>query len=59
MQKRNLTPNDLAELTGMSTRTAYRLQNGTTNIRLTTLAMLCQLFDVRFLDDLVAYEPEP
>jgi len=58
MKKRNMTPVQLSEITGMSTRTAYRLWKGDVNITLNTLAMLCQLFNVQFLDDLVKYTPD-
>ena len=58
MNKRNMKPADLVEAGIVSPRIAYSIYRGSTKLRLATLAKLCQLFGVQFLDDLIKYEPE-
>ena len=58
MKKRDMKAQDLIDTGIVSHRIAYNIAGGATNITLNTLAKLCRLFEVRFLDDLVAYDPE-
>ena len=58
MEKRNLKPSDLVDAGIVSRRIAYEIYKGSTKLRLSTLAELCRLFGVRFLDDLIEYTPD-
>ena len=58
MRKRNLKPSDLVDAGIVSRRIAYEIYKGSTKLRLSTLAKLCRLFGVRFLDDLIEYTPD-
>ena len=53
-----MKPKDLVDAGIVSQRSAYKIYDGSTALRLQTLAQLCQLFGVRFLDDLIEYEPD-
>ena len=58
MQKRNMKPQDLIDGGICSQRIAYEIYKGSTKLRLSTLAELCRLFEVQFLDDLIEYTPD-
>ena len=58
MKKRGMKPQDLVEAGIVSQRIAYNIYYGATNLRLHTLAQLCKLFEVQFLDDLIALDPD-
>ena len=58
MEMRGLKPTDLVEAGVASQGLAYKIYNGDTNLTLKTLAKLCQLFGVQFLDDLIAFDPD-
>ena len=58
MNKRGMKPRDLVESGVASQGLAYKIYKGDTNLTLKTLARLCQLFGVQFLDDLIEYKPE-
>ena len=58
MEKRNMTPQDLVKADVVSQGLAYKIASGSTNLQLETLNRLCDLFEVRFLDDLIEYIPE-
>ena len=58
MNKRGLKPTDLVDAGVVSQRIAYEIYKGSTKLRLSTLAELCRLFGVRFLDDLIEYTPD-
>ena len=58
MKIRSLKPSDLVEAGIVSRRIAYEIYKGSTKLRLSTLAELCRLFGVRFLDDLIEYTPD-
>ena len=53
MNKRGMKPKDLVDAGIVSQRIAYEIYNGTTKLRVHTLAKLCKLFGVQFLDDLI------
>ena len=58
MDKRGLKPQDLVRAGIVSPRIAREIYGGTVKLRLRTLAKLCDLMDVKFLDDLMEYKPE-
>jgi len=58
LKKRGLAAQDIADAGIVSRRIAFQIANGSVSIRLSTLAKLCDFFEVRFLDDLIEYVPE-
>ena len=58
MNTRGLKPADLVDAGVVSQRIAYEIYKGSTKLRLSTLAELCRLFEVQFLDDLISFNPD-
>ena len=55
---RNWKPVELSKRTGMSTQTAARLAKGDTNFSVSTLLKLCDLFQVRNINEVIEYKPD-
>ena len=55
---RGWTPYELSKRASMSTQTAARLATGDTNFSLNTLLKLCEVFQVRKINEIVEYIPD-
>ena len=51
-------PYEIAKRTGVSPNTAQRLARGDTNFSIATLGKLCQLFQVRDVNEVIEYTPD-
>ena len=58
LEIRGWTPYELSKRANMSTQTAARLATGDTNFSLNTLLKLCEVFQVRKINEIVEYIPD-